>query len=82
MSDHGPGISDDLLPRVFDRFQRGARGRGSTGSGLGLAIVAAIAQAHDGTALVTTTPGGGATFIIDLPTDQAPASPDPKDIRS
>ena len=80
--DHGPGISDELLPRVFDRFQRGTRGRGPAGSGLGLAIVAAIAEAHGGTALVTTTPGGGATFTIDLPADEASASPDPKDIRS
>ncbi|TFB67681.1 hypothetical protein E3N85_06885 [Cryobacterium sp. Hz9] len=47
-----------------------------------MAIVAAIAQAHGGTALVAPTPGGGATFTIDLPTDQAPASPDLKDIRS
>ncbi|MDJ0338236.1 HAMP domain-containing sensor histidine kinase [Cryobacterium sp. PH31-O1] len=82
VSDHGPGISEELLPRVFDRFQRGTRGRGPAGSGLGLAIVAAIAEAHDGTSLVSTTPGGGATFTIDLPTDQAPASPDPKGIRS
>ena len=82
VSDHGPGISDELLPRVFDRFQRGTRGRGPAGSGLGLAIVAAIAQAHGGTALVAPTPGGGATFTIDLPADQAPASPDLKDIRS
>lgn len=82
VSDHGPGISDELLPRVFDRFQRGIRGRGPAGSGLGLAIVAAIAEAHGGTARVSTTPGGGATFTIDLPADEAPALPDPKDIRS
>ncbi|WP_105035145.1 sensor histidine kinase [Cryobacterium aureum] len=77
--DHGPGISDELLPRIFDRFQRGTRGRGPAGSGLGLAIVAAIAQAHGGTARVAATPGGGATFTIDLPADQ---ELDPKEIRS
>ena len=84
VSDHGPGVSDELMPRIFDRFQRGTRGRGPAGSGLGLAIVAAIAQAHGGVALVAPTPGGGATFTIDLPLDlaSAPAPADPKDIRS
>ncbi len=85
VSDHGPGVSDELMPHIFDRFQRGTRGRGPVGSGLGLAIVAAIAAAHDGVARVTPTPGGGATFTIDLPLDLANAPafapPDPKDIR-
>ncbi len=81
VSDHGPGVSDELLPRIFDRFQRGTRGRGPAGSGLGLAIVAAIAEAHGGTVLISPTPGGGATFTIDLPADSAPATPELKDIR-
>ncbi|TFD58306.1 HAMP domain-containing histidine kinase [Cryobacterium sp. Hh38] len=46
-----------------------------------MAIVVAIAQAHGGTAAVTATPGGGATFTIDLPREPASASPEPKDIR-
>jgi signal transduction histidine kinase len=65
--DDGRGIDEKLLPLLFERFRRGAAGRGETGSGLGLAIVAAIAEAHGGRASATSTPGAGATFTIDLP---------------
>jgi two-component system, OmpR family, sensor kinase len=73
--DHGPGIDPDQVSRVFERFFRAdpsrQRGRGG-GTGLGLAIVAAIVSAHDGRVGVTRTPGGGATFVVELP---APAEP-------
>ena len=65
--DDGVGISDEAQKVIFERFRRGAVGRGSTGSGLGLAIVQAIATAHDGTAIVHSRPGFGATFAIDIP---------------
>jgi two-component system OmpR family sensor kinase len=67
--DHGPGIPPDQAARVFERFYRldSSRARSSGGSGLGLAIVAAVIQAHGGRVTVRPTPGGGATFRLDLP---------------
>lgn len=68
VGDEGPGMEPDVAAHVFDRFYRadGSRTRPG-GSGLGLAIVAAIAHAHDGRATVTSTPGAGSTFVLDLP---------------
>lgn len=68
--DHGPGIDDDTARKVFERFFRAdkARTRERGGSGLGLAIVAAIVAGHDGRVGVAPTPGGGATFVVELPT--------------
>ncbi len=68
--DHGRGIPAEDRPRVFERFFRKdpARGRREQGGhGLGLAIVAAIVEAHGGRVGLDETPGGGATFIVDLP---------------
>lgn len=77
--DHGPGIPPENAGRVFERFYRvdPARGRGSGGNGLGLAIVAAIVAAHDGRVGVAQTPGGGASFVVHLPT--ANSQPTPSD---
>ena len=58
--DRGPGIAEDDLARVFDRFYRSDTARGLPGSGLGLAIVRQIALAHDGTVTAAARPGGGA----------------------
>jgi len=69
--DHGGGVDPVKARRVFERFYRAdpSRGRGNGGgNGLGLAIVAAIVGAHDGQVGVAATPGGGATFVVDLPT--------------
>jgi two-component system OmpR family sensor kinase len=73
--DHGPGIPLGHFERVFERFHRAdpERSRDQGGSGLGLSISAAIVAAHGGGISVSETPGGGATFRIDLPT---PAEPD------
>jgi two-component system OmpR family sensor kinase len=68
--DHGGGVDPVKARRVFERFYRAdpSRGRGNGGgNGLGLAIVAAIVGAHDGQVGVGPTPGGGATFVVDLP---------------
>ncbi|QBF47169.1 sensor histidine kinase [Janibacter limosus] len=75
--DHGVGIAPDMAARVFERFYRvdKARSRARGGSGLGLAIVAAIVGQHDGTVRVLETPGGGATFRVELPGSQ-PIRPD------
>jgi len=77
--DHGPGVDPEQARRVFERFYRAdpsrVRGKGG-GNGLGLAIVAAIVAAHHGKVGVAPTPGGGATFVVDLPTgnSQQPSS--------
>jgi two-component system sensor histidine kinase BaeS len=62
--DDGDGIPSDLLPRVFDRFVKGAE---SPGSGLGLAIVRDIVEAHGGTVSATSIPGAGTGIRLTLP---------------
>jgi signal transduction histidine kinase len=66
VTDHGPGIPADERARVFERFHR-SPGASGPGAGLGLAIASAIVDAHSGRISVTETPGGGATFIVELP---------------
>ncbi|EAR24898.1 two-component system, sensor protein [marine actinobacterium PHSC20C1] len=67
--DHGEGIPPQIRDKVFERFWRAdsSRNRDTGGSGLGLAIVAAIVHAHKGTVQALETPGGGATFRVELP---------------
>lgn len=76
--DHGAGVDPVKARRVFERFYRAdpSRGRGSGGgNGLGLAIVAAIVGAHNGQVGVAPTRGGGATFVVDLPTGNSQPEP-------
>lgn len=71
--DHGPGISADLRPHLFEPFFSGKQG--GTGMGLGLAVVQAVAASHGGRVDLYDTPGGGATFALVLPGESAePAS--------
>ena len=65
--DHGPGIPDEDLPRVFDRFYRAASARDLPGSGLGLAIVAQVAAGHGGEVSAAAADGGGAAFRLAVP---------------
>jgi len=69
VADHGPGIPSGEVDQVFERFARldRSRTRASGGTGLGLAIVRAISLAHGGSVEVKPTPGGGATFAVELP---------------
>ena len=60
--DSGPGIDEERLPRLFDRFQRS-----DSGSGLGLAIARRVVERHGGTLKVHTARGEGSTFTIELP---------------
>jgi two-component system, OmpR family, sensor histidine kinase MprB len=64
--DHGPGISDQDLPYIFDRFYRSAAARGRPGSGLGLAIVQQVAESHGGEVAVEDAEEGGARFRLRL----------------
>ena len=69
VTDQGPGIESQHLPRLFERFYRVDKGRSRRlgGTGLGLAIVKHIAQAHGGTVTVDSQVGRGSTFRILLP---------------
>jgi len=79
ISDSGPGIAPEHLPRLFDRFYRVDRGRSRAhgGSGLGLTIAQSIAQAHGGRIAAESVVGQGSTFIVTLPaTGQPERSPE------
>ncbi|GIE97442.1 sensor histidine kinase [Paractinoplanes rishiriensis] len=70
VTDQGPGITPDDLPRVFDRFWRGRNGNGTARerrTGLGLAIVRQIVESHHGQVAVFSTLGEGSTFVLWLP---------------
>jgi two-component system, OmpR family, sensor histidine kinase MprB len=64
--DHGPGIAEEDLPLVFDRFYRAASARGLPGSGLGLAIVRQVAEAHGGEVIAERAEGGGTRMTLRL----------------
>lgn len=66
VSDHGFGIPADELDEVFEPFRRGSSSAGHQGTGIGLATVAKIARIYGGSAWVEETPGGGATFVVEL----------------
>lgn len=65
--DHGPGISPDDLPHIFDRFYRGVEARGRPGSGLGLAIVRQLAAQQGGAVTAEAAPGDGTLMRLRLP---------------
>ena len=64
VTDQGAGIAPELLPRIFEKFVKGATSRGA---GLGLAIVAQIAKVHGGTVAVKSELGTGTVFTVTLP---------------
>ncbi|WP_248798168.1 sensor histidine kinase [Pseudomonas sp. MWU13-2105] len=68
-SDRGPGLNENYLETVFDRFWRAdnSRARYSGGSGLGLSIARAICQAHGATISAHNRPGGGAIIRLEMP---------------
>jgi len=67
VTDSGPGLTDDDLAHVFDRFYRGSAAQGTEGSGVGLAIAAELASAHGGQLMAEKAIGGGASFTLVLP---------------
>ncbi len=67
--DNGPGIAENDLPHVFDRFWQ-AKKTAKKGTGLGLAIVKGLVGAHGGNIWVESKPGEGATFSFTIPLQQ------------
>ncbi|MCL5498629.1 two-component system, OmpR family, sensor histidine kinase BaeS [Phytobacter palmae] len=71
-ADSAPGVSDQQLGRLFERFYRteGSRNRASGGSGLGLAICLNIVEAHGGKVRATHSPFGGVSIKVELPLER------------
>jgi two-component system, OmpR family, sensor histidine kinase MprB len=67
VADEGPGIAEEDLPHVFDRFYRSTESRSMPGSGLGLAIVRQVAERHGGMVRAGASPSGGAAFRMTVP---------------
>ncbi|MEM6559654.1 MAG: ATP-binding protein [Myxococcota bacterium] len=75
VQDEGPGVSDELKERIFDRFEQGEAGASSSrGSGIGLSIVKELAELHDGSVRVLDGETRGAVFELRLPLKPAPGS--------
>nr|WP_234010762.1 HAMP domain-containing sensor histidine kinase [Streptomyces sp. SPB074] len=75
--DHGPGIPEDVLPHVFDRFYKASASRPrSEGSGLGLSIAQANAHIHGGDITAANSPDGGAVFTLRLPRNGEESGPE------
>jgi len=66
VADSGPGIAEDEMPFIFDRFFRGASTQGE-GSGLGLSLCREIARLHGGDIAVANRPAGGCEFVVTIP---------------
>lgn len=74
--DHGPGIPDEAIEQIFERFTRldEGRARSDGGTGLGLSIVRSIVESHGGTVAAANSPDGGAVFTVRLPQLPPPAT--------
>jgi two-component system sensor histidine kinase KdpD len=73
IDDQGPGLPKNREEAIFQMFERGRKESATPGVGLGLAICRAIVDAHGGTIVGESRPGGGARFTIDLPRGEPPA---------
>ncbi|MFC7989471.1 ATP-binding protein [Streptomyces pilosus] len=68
VTDNGPGIAEEALPHIFERFYKASTSRArSESSGLGLAITAENVRLHGGRIRAANLPGGGAVFTVELP---------------
>lgn len=70
VQDSGPGVAPELRAAIFERFRQGQQGtrRDFGGTGLGLAIAKEFVELHGGIISVTDAPGGGALFLVEIPT--------------
>jgi len=73
IADSGPGIADEDLPHIFERFYRSDRARNTPGTGLGLSIVAHTVNSHGGWVKAGHAKSGGAEFTLMLPGVTDPA---------
>lgn len=74
VTDRGPGIAEEVLPRVFDRFATGNRAGKRTGAGLGLAIVESFVNLHHGEVWIDSGAGQGTTVVCRIPLNGSPHS--------
>ena len=76
--DHGLGVPEDEVDRIFDRFYRATNVQSitDTGIGLGLYICRRIVESHGGRIWVEPTPGGGSTFVVSIPAEALSPEPD------
>ena len=72
VTDHGIGMTHEAVERIFGRFERAVSSREYGGLGLGLFIAREIAEAHGGRLRVTSTPGNGASFTLEIPSSHIP----------
>ncbi|MCI0710944.1 MAG: ATP-binding protein [Chloroflexi bacterium] len=71
ISDRGPGIAEEHLARIFDKFYR-APGSATGGTGLGLSIARGLVEAHGGMLTAKNNTDGGVTFVVSLPLNGDP----------
>lgn len=74
VTDSGPGIAEEQVEHIFDRFYQADPARVGHGAGLGLSIAQEIVHAHGGKITVRSVPGQGSTFIVSLPSGALPGS--------
>lgn len=79
VADHGKGIPEEFLPRIFDKFFRVPGQQQESGTGLGLAIVREIVTLHGGHVKCASTPGKETVFSVDLPIWSGPRREEPED---
>ncbi|MBB6485690.1 signal transduction histidine kinase [Rhizobium lusitanum] len=74
VADKGPGIPEELIHSVFDRFASGGKGGKRSGAGLGLSIVESFVSLHDGEVSIESQPGKGTTVTCRIPSAELPHS--------
>jgi signal transduction histidine kinase len=72
VEDTGIGLTEQEIPRIWDRLYRGDKSRHEKGLGLGLSLVKAVVKAHQGEVSVTSQAGQGCVFTMTLPSSQGP----------